>query len=454
MKRALVFASLLAAILLPLAQAQPVVSPISPLPGETVRTGTPTIELAFTDDAGGAIDPFSVRLAIDGIDVPLDEAEVTESGLTFEIPSFLPLAEGNHTLRVTVANSAGEMGEVALGFVVNLTIPPAPPEELPVGLIFGGTGAGLLLLGIAAVVTYQWARRNRNFTFRKHFLRHPGQLKFIVLYIPSGIAVILTLGALFFVTTLAAPPRYISELILVAGGILGFGPFGLSSLRANLRTRAYERAFAQFLFELADSVRGGINPTKAVQELANTGEGVLKRPLQQAADVLRLGRPMDEALRAMVAQMGSPLVLRYASLVGEASSMGGSVAGVMQRAAKDMDDLVKIKAERRSALRQPVFTMYMAFAVLLIMILQVISFAPNIGDLDLSALGVAGDGAPQVAKMPLPLMQERFFHLLLINAAGAGLLVGFFTEGKARNGILHAIVMVSVAAVVYPIFTS
>lgn len=454
MRRALLLVGLLAVVLMPLAQAQPLISPMSPLPGETVRTATPMIELAFADDAGQAIDQSSLRMTLDGVDVPLDGAEVTEVGLSYQVPGFLPLTEGNHTLRVAVANSAGEVGELTLAFVVNFTIPPAPPKQLPVGLIFGATGAGLLLLGIGATVAYQWARRRRNFTFRKHFLRHPGQLKFVVLYIPSGVAVVLTFGAQFFVATLADPPRYAAELVLVAGAILAFGPFGLSSLRANLRTRAYERAFAQFLFELADAVRGGINPTKAVQELAKTGEGILKRPLQQAADVLRLGRPMDEALRSMVATMGSPLVLRYASLVGEASSMGGSVAGVLQRAAKDMDDLVKIKGERRRALRQPVFTMYMAFAVLLIMVLQVISFAPNIGDLDLSALGVGGDASAQVAKMPLPLMQERFFHLLLVNAAGAGLLVGFFTEGKARNGILHAIVMVGVAAVVYPLFTA
>lgn len=451
--RLLVVAAVLALVLLPVVQAAPTITAVDPEPGGTVRVPAPLLTLRWSDPAG--VDANTAQVTLDGevYDPELGGLTANATGLSLQIPTILPLREGNHTLVVSVANSAGEQGELTLAFVVNFTVPPAPPKELPVGLIFGAAGAGLLLLGIGATVAYQWARRTRNFTLRKHFLRHPGQLKFIVLYIPSGAAVLLTFGALFFVSTLAHPPRYAAEEVFVAGAALAFGPFGLSSLRGSLRTRAYERAFAQFLFELADAVRGGINPTKAVQELAKTGEGVLKRPLQQAADVLRLGRPMDEALRAMVAQMGSPLVLRYASLVGEASSMGGSVAGVLQRAAKDMDDLVKIKAERRRALRQPVFTMYMAFAVLLLMVLQVIGFAPNIGDLDLSALGVGGEATAQVAKMPLPLMQERFFHLLLVNAAGAGLLVGFFTEGRARNGILHALVMVGVAAVVYPLFT-
>lgn len=438
-------------LLVPAAISAPTITPVSPLPGETVRTGTPVFEFAFADDAS-PIAPASVKVTLDGLDVGLEEAAVNETGLRYVVPEFLALAEGNHTLEIVVANGQGEVGNRTVQFVVNYTQVAEAKQPLDLGLVVGSAAAGLALLAAAATAFYLRARKTRGFTFQKHFLRHPGQLKFIALYVPSGIAVVLTLGALFYVSTLPNPMRYSTEIILVAGTSLAFGPFGLSSLRDSLRTRAYERAFAQFLFELADAVRGGINPVKAVQELAKTGEGVLKRHMQQAADVLRLGRPMDEALRAMTANMGSPLVSRYAALVGEASSMGGSVAGVLQRAAKDMDDLVKIQGERRRALRQPIFTMYMAFGVLLIMILQIISFAPSIGDLDLSALG-AGESTAKVAKMPVPLMQERFFHLLLVNAAGAGLLVGSFTNGQVRHGILHAIVMVGVAVVAYPLFT-
>ena len=436
-------------LLAPAVQALNIVA-IDPQAGGTLRGATPSFEFAF---ANGTADPGSLQITLDRFELQeLETLVVDSTGFTFTVPSILRMKEGNHTILVSVADDQGDRTELRVPFTVNYTIPPAAKQHFDTGLLVLGLAGGIAVVIGASMVLYLRARKTRGFTFQKHFLRHPGQLKFIVLYIPSGGAVILALGALFYGSTLSHPPRYLNEEILVVGAALALGPFGLSSLRAGLRTRAYERAFAQFLFELADAVRGGINPVKAVQELAKTGEGVLRRSMQQAADVLRLGRPMDEALRAMTATMGSPLVSRYASLVGEASSMGGSVAGVLQRAAKDMDDLVKIQGERRRALRQPIFTMYMAFSVLLIMVLQIISFAPSIGDLDLSALG-AGDSSAQVAKMPMALMQERFFHLLLVNAAGAGLLVGSFTNGQVRHGILHAIVMVGVAAVVYPLFT-
>lgn len=434
----------LLALLAPSVQALDLV-PIEPSPGDVVRTDAPVFRFAFANGTGVAVD-----LELDGLAIEDEEnLQVNGTGFGYALPPILALAEGNHTLNVTASDGAGGSASYSLAFSVNLTVPPAPREPVDLGLVVGLVSAGLALAAGAATGTYVHLRRRRGFTFRKHFLRNPGHLRFLALYLPAGTATVLTLGALFFVSTWGQAPRYATEFVLVVGGCLAVGPFGLSSLRANTRTRAAERAFAQFLFELADAVRGGINPVKAVQELAMTGEGILKQPLQQAADALRLGRPMEEALRSMVAGLGSPLVLRYASLVGEASSMGGSVAGVLQRAAKDMDDLVKIQAERRRSLRQPVFTMYMAFGVLLIMVLQVISFAPNVGDLDFGALGIGG-GA-QVAKMPLPLMQERFFHLLLVNAVGAGLLVGSFTHGRVRDGLLHAMVMVAAAVVIYPL---
>lgn len=445
MTRRLLAAATLLLLLAQAAHAAPTLRAISPQPGEVVRSEAPLLVFGVegADPSAGR-----VALAVDGLDADPEGLTANGTAIAYQVPAILPLAEGNHTVTVRISGPAGE-AELSVAFTVNLTIPPAPPKPINLGLVVLVSAGGLTLLAAAAGGGYTYLRRTRNFTLRKHFLRHPQQLRYLTLYVPSGAAAVLTLGALFLVAGMAKPPRFATEMVLVVGLGCALGPFGLSTFRATLRTRALERAFAQFLFELADAVRGGINPTKAVQELAKTSEGLLKRPLQQAADALRLGRPMDEALKQMTAGMGSPLVSRYAALVGEASGMGGSVAGVLQRAAKDMDDLVKIRAERRRALRTPMFTMYMAFGVMAIMVLQIVSFAPNIGDLDLKSLG-AGAGK-SVPRLPLEVLQTRFFHLLLMNAAGAGLLIGSFTEGKARNGILHAIAMTGAAVVVYPL---
>lgn len=430
-------------LLLPAACAQVTLSPRFPQPGEIVRTATPTL---VVDHAG--LSGEEVTFVLDGLPLESDEFVVFATNVTYQVPGLLKLREGNHTFSVTAGAQTLEVP-----FSVNYTALPGPASTVGPVVVVAIVGGSVVVVAVGGATAYAWARKRHRFTFRKHFLRHPEQVRFITLYVPSGAALLAGLGAAFAVATMAHPPRYAMEYVLVAGTAAALGPFGVSSLRQTLRTRAYERAFAQFLFELADAVRGGIDPVKAVQELAKTDDGLLHDHLRRAADLLRLGRPMEEALRAMTKGMGSALVSRYAALVGEASSMGGTVSSVMQRAAKDMDDLVKIKAERRRALRQPVFTMYMAFAVLLLMVLQIVGFAPNIGDISLASL-TGGGGAPSVPRMGIAAMQAAFFHLLLVNAAGSGLLVGAFTEGKVRNGILHAIVLVGVAAIIYPLATA
>ena len=43
--------------------------------------------------------------------------------------------------------------------------------------------------------------------------------------------------------------------------------------------------------------------------------------------------------------------------------------------------------------------------------------------------------------------EERF----ALHGLGAGLLVGSFTSGQVRHGILHAIIMVGIATAAYPL---
>jgi archaellum biogenesis protein FlaJ (TadC family) len=450
--RPLTLALIALMLVAPLAGATaPTIHAVDPTSGATVRTVAPILKVNFTDPEGD-VDPSSVKVELDGIDALQefsDTVSVTADGVVIAVPSILPLRLGDHFLNVTVRDKAGGSSALSIPFVVNTTALPTPPKPIPLGLIVGVVAGSLALAGAAATGGYLYLRRTRRFTLRKYFLRNPEKVRFIVLYAPSGLAVALTIGVLFYVSTLAHAPRFAAERTMVVGAFLAFGPYGIDVIRKARRLRACERAFAQFLFELSDAVRGGIDPVKAVLELAKTEEGILAPHVRRAADVLRLGRPLEEAMRFMSEPLGSELVTRYGALVGEASAMGGSIAGVIQRAAKDMDELVKIGRERDQALRTPVMTMYMAFGVLLIMVLQLVSFAPTLGAIDVTALG--GAGTAKVPRLPVDVMQTRFFHLLLLNGAGAGLLVGAFVSGKVKNGIVHAMVMVAIATVVYPL---
>src|SRR5208282_2691834 len=121
-----------------------------------------------------------------------------------------------------------------------------------------------------------------------------------------------------------------------------------------------------------------------------THTNILRKPLRVAADGVRLGRPFDKVLRDMVQSMHSDLITRYAGLIADATSIGGETATVVYRAAKDMDDFVKIEEEREKQLVLPVAVIYIAFAVLMAVLFALLYIAPELGTLNISFIGLGG----------------------------------------------------------------
>jgi len=129
---------------------------------------------------------------------------------------------------------------------------------------------------------------------------------------------------------------------------------------------------------------------------------------------------------------------------------------VVYRAAKDMDDFVKIEEEREKQLTLPVAVIYIAFAVLMAVLFSLLYIAPSLGTLNLSFIGASSPlssgsatGATVVPKISIPVLTERFFELMLINGLGTGAIIGAFTEGRARYGIVHSLGLVAATAVAF-----
>ena len=235
---------------------------------------------------------------------------------------------------------------------------------------------------------------------------------------------------------------------------IGLTLYGVDARRQLNRLRTYERAFAQLLFEMADAMRGGLDPAKALSELSKTHTNVLRKPLRIAADGLLLGRPFDVVIRDMVAPMKSPLIKRYADLIAEATSVGGETATVVYRAAKDMDDFVKIEEERAAQLTLPIAVIYIAFGVLMAVLFALLYIAPelgtlNIGFLNPSTSALKGTSASQIPRLSTATLHERFFELMIINSLGTGAIIGAFSEGRARYGIIHALALVAATTIAF-----
>ena len=435
-----------------------VLTPVTPAPNGTVGTNTPTIEAAYSDSAA-ALDPSSVVMLVDGVNVTAtDLVEVGAHDISYTVPSILKLPNGANNVTVEASDTAGNRASISWNFTI---VPGAGPASNP----FGGLKPTtiLLYLGLAAAISggavggyILYLRQTSRFTLRRYFATNPVQRTYLDLYLPLAAAFVFVLVGLSYVLSTPGLPSNAVDYVLIVAVFIGLTALGIDARQDLIRTRAYERAFAPFLFEMADAMRGGLDPAKALVELAKTHTNILARQLRIAADSVRLGRPFQAILREMVAPMRSRLIGRYAGLIADASTIGGETATVVYRAAKDMDDFVKIEEEREQQLMLPVAVIYIAFAVLMAVLFALLYIAPTLGTLNVSFLGLgspisSGGGAPatQVPKLAVGTMKERFFELMLINALGTGAIIGAFTEGKARYGILHSLGLVAATAIAF-----
>ena len=434
------------------------ITPVYPTPNSTIVSRTPTIRATFTDTVS-TVNPNGVFMFVNGQNVSVTDAVVaTATSVSYAVPSILPLKIGNDSVTVLATDLAGNVGSFTWNFTVNpnATVAPNPFSGVKPTTI-------LLYLGIAAAISggavggyILFLKQTTRFTFRRYFATHPVKRQYLDLYIPLVAAFIFVIVALDYVYNTPSAPPYAIDVVFVIAIFIALTAFGIDSRREMNRIRAYERAFAQFLFEMADAMRGGIDPAKAVVELAKTHTNILAKHLRIAADGVRLGRPFDVVLRDMVQPMQSHLITRYASLVADATSVGGETATVVYRAAKDMDDFVKIEEEREKQLLLPVAVVYIAFGVLMAVLFSLLYIAPELGTLNISFLGLGNPlshtgakTAPLVPRLSLSGLKERFFELMLINALGTGAIIGAFTEGRARYGILHSLGLVAATAIAF-----
>jgi|HubBroStandDraft_1064217.scaffolds.fasta_scaffold06349_2 pilus assembly protein TadC/methionine-rich copper-binding protein CopC len=447
------------------AHAAPSVSPISfsnesPGPGSVTPATTPTISVSYSDPVS-PIDVSEVYIFVDGDNVTsFQGVTITQSGASYITPTILSLKNGEHNVSVSVTDNDGNTATDNWNFTVNTnaTAIANPLSGIKPLLIVEYIGIAALICGAAFGGYILYLKQTTRFTFRKYFATHSIEKQIYTVYIPVVIAVLFVILGLAAVYSNPNWPPNSADYVFIIAIFIALTAFGIDARREMLHIRAYERAFAQFLFELADAMRGGLDPAKSIVELAKTHTNILQRPLRIASDGIRLGRPLDKVLTDMVRPMQSPLIGRYAGLIAEATSAGGETALVVYRAAKDMDDFVKIEEEREKQLMLPVAVIYIAFAVLMAVLFALLYIAPTIGTLNVSFIGLGhlpssggGGGATAVPKLSNSTLRERFFELMLINALGTGAIIGAFTEGRARYGILHSLALVAATAVAFAI---
>jgi flagellar protein FlaJ len=250
---------------------------------------------------------------------------------------------------------------------------------------------------------------------------------------------------------------------MILAVLIAIVPYSVNSFVERMRIRRYEEEYSEFLFEISELLRSGIDPMKSLVEISKTGsaseKGIVKTPkahlkaltplIKGAASMLTIGHSFEHAMMKMASDTKSELIRKYAYLVVMATYTGGEVSNIIFRTSADMKTFLKIQKEKESDLRQYMIIFYAAHLVLIAMVYILCDqLLPYVENIELGSGGsvlfggtstMLGGGFGDIE------ITRYLFHMIMINAFAMGLAIGKISYGSIKEGLLHSSILMIIS---------
>lgn len=238
---------------------------------------------------------------------------------------------------------------------------------------------------------------------------------------------------------------------LVAGMLTATAPIGLYVQTQNRNLQLLEERLSDFLRDLAETSKAGLPLHQSLESAALKDYGPLTSEIERMSHQCSWGLSFAEAFRRFGDRTKSRVVKRAANLVVETSVSGGNTSDILAATAADIHQQKAMEEDRRTAMSTYIAVIYIVFFVFLA-VLGVLSsmFLPSM----LSATQAANEAGAtsalfQGSKVNLDAMKDAFFHALLVQAFGNGLIAGMIRDGSVGSGMKHVSILVVISYAAY-----
>jgi flagellar protein FlaJ len=226
--------------------------------------------------------------------------------------------------------------------------------------------------------------------------------------------------------------------IAVVAVLIAIIPYSIDLFLRKRRLRRYEDDFSDYLFQMSEMMRGGIDPVKATLELSKTDLGSITGHVRKATARMSFGKSFEYSMKKMAEEMKSRLIERYIDLLIHASYTGGNVSQQIMKSSEDMKKFISLEKEKEGSLKMYIIIMYMAQGLLLLIagvfVFQVLPSLQNV-NVGMFIPGATGRSLPKADIM------MYITHIILINAVFVGLISGKVSSGSVKNGLKHSAVL-------------
>ncbi len=227
--------------------------------------------------------------------------------------------------------------------------------------------------------------------------------------------------------------------ILILGLFIAITPYAIYTFLEKRKIRKYEDAFANFLFEMSEMMRGGLDPIKSVIEISRISLSPISKHLKNAAFQMILGYPFEKVMRNMGSQLESKTINRYMELLIHASQVGGDVSHILYDLSEDMKGTLQLEKEKESSLKQYASIFYLAQLILVFMVYIVATqMLPQI----LDVITTMPIGSPDLLEIDFG---SKFLHFLIASSFMGGLIIGKIIEGSVKHGLKHSVILMAIS---------
>ena len=225
------------------------------------------------------------------------------------------------------------------------------------------------------------------------------------------------------------------------------------------RQKEIELKFLEFIRSLVGTVRSGIPVPAAILHISTGDFGSLTPYVKKLANQIEWGIPIHQALITFSNDTENGVIKRSVSIVIEADKSGGDIGDVLESVSASVFNIKMLKEERKSSTHSQIVQGYIVFFIFIaIMLMLQVWLGPQL----LSSLGVSdsmvvpdtgflpGIGAKSGAGSEVNL-DKVFFALVIIQGLFTGIMIGKFSEGKLKQGLLHSLILITLATLIISI---
>ncbi len=213
------------------------------------------------------------------------------------------------------------------------------------------------------------------------------------------------------------------------------------------RQKTIEVMFLNFTRSLVESVKSGVSIPRSIQNVARKNFGPLNPYITKLSNQIEWGIPTPKALQTFADDTENKVIKRSISLMVEAEKSGGDITDILSSVVGSVVSVKKMKEERKAMVHSQVMQGYIIYYVFIgIMLALDLWLFPQLGQASSassgSVSGISLGGAGSFDLGPV------FFTLIMVQGFFAGIMIGKFSEGTLKTGLLHSLIMMVSAALI------